>query len=253
MQMSVAATLVKRSSSEWAFMPFKCKQKPVHSKLQSSSQRCSRRRTRPSSLLWPTFSCCWRWHWRWCCWCCCCYQGCGALELQDRPRLQAACSRQRPCSVMPFQAPAPEEAPLSSQICKISGPPAGSRRPCASAPAPLSEFRHRKRICSASQPRQVARRRNETNRTNWRFAYEWFTDYLNFCLWPTAEVPCNYLSCSCSSGHFVNLLLGCTSGLNLAADLGPVPALLNYKMTKREYLKSMCTFFIGPSNIEKIM
>ena len=43
-----------------------------------------------------------------------------------------------------------------------------------------------------------------------------------FCLRPTAEGPSNYASCS---GHFVNLLLGCTSGLNLAADLGPVLAL----------------------------
>ena len=37
----------------------------------------------------------------------------------------------------------------------------------------------------------------------------------------------NYLSfcCSSSSGHFVNLLLRCTSGLDLAADLGAVLAL----------------------------
>ena len=35
----------------------------------------------------------------------------------------------------------------------------------------------------------------------------------------TVEGPSNYyLSCFCS-GHLVNLLLGCTSGLNLAADL----------------------------------
>ena len=41
----------------------------------------------------------------------------------------------------------------------------------------------------------------------------------------TVEGPSNYyLSCFCS-GHLVNLLLGCTSGLNLAADLGPVLAL----------------------------
>ena len=46
----------------------------------------------------------------------------------------------------------------------------------------------------------------------------------NYCLRPTAEGHCNYLSCSCS-GHFVNLLLERTSGLNLAADLGPVLAL----------------------------
>ena len=45
-----------------------------------------------------------------------------------------------------------------------------------------------------------------------------------FVLLPTAEGPSNYLSSS--SGHFVNLLLGCTSGLNLAADLGPVLVLL---------------------------
>ena len=36
----------------------------------------------------------------------------------------------------------------------------------------------------------------------------------------TAEGPSNYSSCSCS--RTVNLLLGYTSGLNLAADLGPV-------------------------------
>ena len=49
---------------------------------------------------------------------------------------------------------------------------------------------------------------------------------LSFCLRPTAKGPGNNLNCyfSCS-GHFVNLLLGCTSGLNLAADLGPVLAL----------------------------
>ena len=41
----------------------------------------------------------------------------------------------------------------------------------------------------------------------------------------TAQRPSDNLSSSCS-GHFVNLLLGCTSGLNLAADLGPVQALL---------------------------
>ena len=34
---------------------------------------------------------------------------------------------------------------------------------------------------------------------------------VHFCLRPTAEGPGNYLSCSCS-GHFINLLLGCTSG-----------------------------------------
>ena len=45
----------------------------------------------------------------------------------------------------------------------------------------------------------------------------------HIALQPTAEGPSNYFSCSCS-GHFVNLFLGCTSGLNLAADLGPVLA-----------------------------
>ena len=43
-----------------------------------------------------------------------------------------------------------------------------------------------------------------------------------------AKVPSNYLSCC--SGHFVNLLQGytsgCTSGLNLTADLGPSPGLV---------------------------
>ena len=54
-------------------------------------------------------------------------------------------------------------------------------------------------------------------------------EFLHFCMRLTGEVPCNYLICS-SSGHLNNLLLGCTSGctfgLNLAVDLGPVPALL---------------------------
>ena len=36
----------------------------------------------------------------------------------------------------------------------------------------------------------------------------------HIALQPTAEGPSNYFSCSCS-GHFVNLFLGCTSGLNL--------------------------------------
>ena len=35
----------------------------------------------------------------------------------------------------------------------------------------------------------------------------------------------NYLSCSCFYGHLVNLLLRCTSGLNMNADLRPVLAL----------------------------
>ena len=39
-----------------------------------------------------------------------------------------------------------------------------------------------------------------------------------------ADGPSDLLSCSCS-GNFVNLLMGCTYGLNLAADLGPVLAL----------------------------
>ena len=40
------------------------------------------------------------------------------------------------------------------------------------------------------------------------------------------EVLNNYLSCCSCSVNFVNLLLGCTSGLNLAAGLGPVLAML---------------------------
>ena len=44
------------------------------------------------------------------------------------------------------------------------------------------------------------------------------------CLWPTAEGPSNYLRCSCF-GHLIDLLLGCTSVLNLAAGQGPVLAL----------------------------
>ena len=65
----------------------------------------------------------------------------------------------------------------------------------------------------------------------------------HFCLQPMTEGPSNLLSssfCSSFSGHFVNLLLGyisgvhfwgtfpgCTSGLNLAINLGPVQALFN--------------------------
>ena len=52
------------------------------------------------------------------------------------------------------------------------------------------------------------------------------------CLQPTAEGPNNYLNCfssCCSSGHLVNLLLGCTSGLNLATDLRPVLALFSHR------------------------
>ena len=44
--------------------------------------------------------------------------------------------------------------------------------------------------------------------------------------------PSKYLSCSCS-GHLVNLLLGCTSGLNLAADLGPVLCLVLMAIVER--------------------
>ena len=55
----------------------------------------------------------------------------------------------------------------------------------------------------------------------------------HFCLRPTAEGPSKYyyylsFSCSSCSGHFVNFRLDNTSGLNLAADLGPVLALLNW-------------------------
>ena len=42
------------------------------------------------------------------------------------------------------------------------------------------------------------------------------------CLRTTAKGPTNYLSCSSCSGHYVNLLLGCTFGLNLATGLGAV-------------------------------
>ena len=48
----------------------------------------------------------------------------------------------------------------------------------------------------------------------------------SFCLQLTAEGPSIYLRCSCSR-HFVYLLLRCTFGLNLSADLGPVLALLD--------------------------
>ena len=40
--------------------------------------------------------------------------------------------------------------------------------------------------------------------------------------WPVFYLFSFFLSAA--NGHFVNLLLGCTSGLNLYADLGPVPA-----------------------------
>ena len=50
--------------------------------------------------------------------------------------------------------------------------------------------------------------------------------------WPKDLLP-NYLSCCCSSscysGLLVNVLLGCTSGLNLAAYQGPVLALFEVK------------------------
>ena len=52
----------------------------------------------------------------------------------------------------------------------------------------------------------------------------------HFCRRPTAKGPSNYLSSS-SSGHLVNLLLGCTSGLNLAADQGPVLVLFYLGVT----------------------
>ena len=48
---------------------------------------------------------------------------------------------------------------------------------------------------------------------------------------PTAGGPSNDLSCSSCSGHLVNSLLGCTSGLNLATELGPVLALSAFEST----------------------
>ena len=52
----------------------------------------------------------------------------------------------------------------------------------------------------------------------------YFEKHIFVCLRPMADGPSDLLSCSCS-GNFVNLLMGCTYGLNLAADLGPVLAL----------------------------
>ena len=46
-----------------------------------------------------------------------------------------------------------------------------------------------------------------------------------FCMGPMTVGPSNYLSCCSCSGHLVDLFLGCTSGLNLATDLGPILAL----------------------------
>ena len=43
-----------------------------------------------------------------------------------------------------------------------------------------------------------------------------YYDY--FCLLPKAKEPINYLSCCSCSGSLINLLLGCTNGLNLTAD-----------------------------------
>ena len=82
----------------------------------------------------------------------------------------------------------------------------------------------------------------ESKLPNRKFSVQWYLTYKNwsqetsFCLRPTAKGTSNFLSCFCSSGHFVNLLLGCTSGvlfwgtrlgcsssLNLA--VGPVVAL----------------------------
>ena len=77
--------------------------------------------------------------------------------------------------------------------------------------------------------RSPSRRTKKTRRTFFGFWWKLFV----VC----GQLP-NYLSCSCYScfGRFINLLLGCTSGLhfwgtflgctsglNLAADLGPVP------------------------------
>ena len=76
------------------------------------------------------------------------------------------------------------------------------------------------------------------------------TDAYYFCLWPTAEGPSNYLSCSCSR-HFINLLLGCTSGLNLAADLGPVLALLLCKncLTRTKKRPVLANLFMKISHL----
>ena len=76
------------------------------------------------------------------------------------------------------------------------------------------------------------------------------TDVYYFCLWPTAEGPSNYLSCSCSR-HFINLLLGCTSGLNLAADLGPVLALLLCKncLTRTKKRPVLANLFMKISHL----
>ena len=65
-----------------------------------------------------------------------------------------------------------------------------------------------------------------------------------FCLRPKAGGPSNYLSCC--SGHVVNLLLGCTSGLNLAADLRPVLALFMFQfvfcVSATDYNECECSF-----------
>ena len=83
----------------------------------------------------------------------------------------------------------------------------------------------------------------------------------NFCLWSTAEGSSHYLNCSCC-GHFVNLLpkctsrfpfwgkhLRCTSGLNLAAHLGQVLALLELSVRNNthhvSHLKVFSIVFLG--------
>ena len=83
----------------------------------------------------------------------------------------------------------------------------------------------------------------------------------DFCLWSTAEGSSHYLNCSCC-GHFVNLLpkctsrfpfwgkhLRCTSGLNLAAHLGQVLALLELSVRNNthhvSHLKVFSIVFLG--------
>ena len=70
---------------------------------------------------------------------------------------------------------------------------------------------------------------NSIRRVRWPHEYHHGTSSLKLSKYCFCLGPSNYLSCCSCSGHFVNLLLGYTSGLNLGADLGPVLALFLFK------------------------
>ena len=68
-----------------------------------------------------------------------------------------------------------------------------------------------------------------------------FNHQNTFCLQPMAEGPSNYLGCCCSSscsGHFINLLLGYTSGLNLATVYATFTLKMAFLKYKSIFLKA---------------